>query len=267
MIQFTSIIAPGDQSFYMAESIFYNLLYFWLTLSVVVFFVNLKITAPYGRHANRNWGVLVNNRMAWLLMELPVIFLVTFLFFRGGADKNWYSWILYLAFATHYVHRTCIYPFRMKRSKKDMPLSIMLMAIVFNMANGFFIGYALGNFQSILSESQQILAIIVGGVIFVGGMYINWKSDTILINLRADGSTGYRIPNGFLFNAISCPNHFGEMIEWTGYAIMSFNLPALSFALWTAANLIPRALAHHRWYKQHFEDYPKERKAFLPGVI
>jgi hypothetical protein len=38
---------------------------------------------------------------------------------------------------------------------------------------------------------------------------------------------------------------------------MSFNLKALSFALWTAANLIPRAVAHHKWYKSHFDDYPE----------
>ncbi len=40
-----------------------------------------------------------------------------------------------------------------------------------------------------------------------------------------------------------------------------------SFAAWTAANLVPRAIAHHRWYRQRFPDYPPERKALIPGLL
>lgn len=44
-------------------------------------------------------------------------------------------------------------------------------------------------------------------------------------------------------------------------------LSALAFALWTAANLIPRALWRHRWYRQTFPDYPPSRRAVIPGVL
>lgn len=37
--------------------------------------------------------------------------------------------------------------------------------------------------------------------------------------------------------------------------------------VWTAVNLVPRALAHHRWYREHFEDYPRQRKALIPFVL
>jgi 3-oxo-5-alpha-steroid 4-dehydrogenase 1 len=94
-------------------------------------------------------------------------------------------------------------------------------------------------------------------------MFINIGTDNRLIALRKNGS-GYQIPRGWLFEYISCPNHFGEVIEWTGFAIVAWNLPALSFAVWTVSNLVPRALNHHEWYKEKFDDYPKERKAVLP---
>ncbi|NCX34980.1 MAG: hypothetical protein EBX23_06415, partial [Proteobacteria bacterium] len=29
----------------------------------------------------------------------------------------------------------------------------------------------------------------------------------------------------------------------------------------------PRALAHHKWYQEKFSDYPKSRKAIIPGII
>jgi hypothetical protein len=80
-------------------------------------------------------------------------------------------------------------------------------------------------------------------------------------------STEYAIPRGSLFECVSCPNHLGEIVEWFGFALMCWNLPALSFAIWTAANLIPRALSHHRWYAEKFANYPKERKALIPFVM
>ena len=67
-------------------------------------------------------------------------------------------------------------------------------------------------------------------------MIINNYSDSFLINLRKPGQTDYTLPTGFLFNKISCPNLFGEMIEWIGFALMAQHLPALSFAVWTICN-------------------------------
>jgi len=99
------------------------------------------------------------------------------------------------------------------------------------------------------------------------GMLINWKADNMLIGLRKPGETHYAIPVGWLFNKISCPNLLGELIEWMGFALLCWNLPALTFFIWTAANLIPRALSHHKWYKEKFKEYPSGRKAIIPYCI
>jgi hypothetical protein len=62
---------------------------------------------------------------------------------------------------------------------------------------------------------------------------------------------------------VSCPNYLGEVVEWIGFAIAAGTLWPASFAAWTIANLVPRAFAHHRWYRETFEDYPKGRRAIL----
>jgi steroid 5-alpha reductase family enzyme len=98
-------------------------------------------------------------------------------------------------------------------------------------------------------------------------MIINIQSDNILIRLRKSTELGYQIPKGGFFRFVSCPNFFGEIIEWTGFAIMAWSLPALSFAIWTFINLVPRGVDHHKWYKRKFGDYPKERKAVLPFLV
>jgi protein-S-isoprenylcysteine O-methyltransferase Ste14 len=107
---------------------------------------------------------------------------------------------------------------------------------------------------------------IIGILVFILGYVINRQSDQVLKSLRGPGETGYRIPWGGCYRWISCPNYAGEMIIWAGWAIATWSLPGLAFAFWTAANLVPRARAHHAWYQTTFPDYPMERKALLPGL-
>lgn len=47
---------------------------------------------------------------------------------------------------------------------------------------------------------------------------------------------------------------------------MAWNLPALSFMVWTGANLIPRAQNHYDWYKRTFPDFPLKRKVVIPFI-
>ena len=170
-------------------------------------------------------------------------------------------------FVLHYINRVIIFPLRIRTKGKLMPLSIAAMAFIFNIVNGSVLGYYLAFKSSYADSWFTDPRFLIGMVIFFVGAYINQRSDHILINLRKPGETGYSIPRGFLFNHISCPNHFGEIVEWTGFAIMTWSMPGLSFAIWTAANLVPRALNHHEWYKERFSDYPSERKAVVPNMF
>ena len=152
---------------------------------------------------------------------------------------------------------------KLRTTGKKIPIVIVISAFVFNLFNGFFVGYEIGYLSQ---EFNFGINTIIGAVIFLSGMYINRSSDNKLISLRKENKE-YQIPQGGMFKYISCPNHFGEIIEWFGFAIIVFNLGALSFALWTAFNLIPRAMNHHNWYKKSFIEYPKERKAVIPFLF
>ena len=68
--------------------------------------------------------------------------------------------------------------------------------------------------------------------------------------------------------SVSADAHYlGEIIEWTGWAIATWSPAGLAFALYTFANLAPRAITHHRWYRERFPDYPRDRKALLPFLL
>lgn len=243
-----------------------TIMYTWIGLAVIIFFLLLKITAPYGRHTSTKWGPLLSNKTGWLIMELPVLLVLFYFLMPVSKTISFASWMLITMFCLHYFNRVFIFPFRLHTKGKKMPLIIMFSAIFFNIVNGFSIGYYFGHFAQYTNEWLTDIRFITGTLLFFSGLFINWKADNILIHLRKPDETDYKIPKGWLFEKISCPNLFGELIEWLGFAILCWNLPAMTFFLWTAANLIPRALSHHKWYKEKFIDYPAQRKAILPFI-
>jgi 3-oxo-5-alpha-steroid 4-dehydrogenase 1 len=251
----------------MSYETYKTLIFIWMGIAGLIFLLLLKVTAPYGRHASKRWGPQVSNNMGWVIMEAPGMILLLFYVLTHISAQNAMSWTLVGLYIFHYINRTFIFPFRIRTKAKKMPLAVMLMAVVFNLANGFFLGYYFAHFADYSIADFMGAQFIAGLILFALGMYINWDYDNRLIHLRKPGETGYKIPHGGLFKYISCPNLMGEVIEWTGYAIMSWNLPALSFLVWTIANLVPRALSHHKWYRRNFENYPDKRKAVIPFVI
>lgn len=239
-------------------------IWIWIAIAVIVFFTLLRITAPYGRHTKTGWGPLIDNKLGWMVMEFFVLVVLAYFILTGTNVQSVTNVVILSLFAFHYLNRSLIFPLRLKTKGKKMPLSIVLMAMCFNLANGFFIGYYLGNFKIYSTDWLVSPPFIIGIILFFIGLIINWSSDTKLINLRKPEETSYKIPYGGLFKYISCPNLFGEVVEWAGFAILMWSLPGFTFFIWTFANLVPRAISHHKWYKTHFENYPKERKAIFP---
>mmetsp|Transcript_9307 Transcript_9307/g.17428 ORF Transcript_9307/g.17428 Transcript_9307/m.17428 type:complete len:341 (-) Transcript_9307:153-1175(-) len=84
-------------------------------------------------------------------------------------------------------------------------------------------------------------------------------------------SLGYIFPQEGLFKIVICPNYFGEMVEWFGFALASWSYPSLGWALFATSTFIPRSLAHRKWYWDHFPEemarYGPNRKALIPGVL
>lgn len=252
----------------MSTTNFYFFIYIWIAVAVILFPVILRIIAPYGRHTTTAWGPLISNKIGWMIMESPALLAFAFFFLFGTLKHNIVPWVFFAFWMIHYINRTLVFPFRLRTKGKKIPFIIVLMAFCFNLVNGFINGYYFGS----LSEKYELSwlhspCFIAGLFLSIYGLSKNWQSDNILIHLRKPGEKGYTIPQGGLFEAISCPNHFSEILEWCGFALMTWSLPGLAFAIWTIVNLIPRALNHHQWYKATFPDYPARRRALIPYIL
>lgn len=256
----------------MDQTVFNIVTSIWIVAGVLVFPLTLGLTAPFGRHFTQGWGPSTGNRLGWIVMESPAIWWFTLVFVIGSggfsvSNANSAAWTLWALWMFHYLNRGLVFPVRIRTSGKRIPLLIVASAFGFQMINGLLNGLAIGLYGARYDANWFGNPIFwIGLVLFLGGWLINFWSDEILLRLRKPGETKYQIPRGGMFNWVSCPNFFGEIILWSGWAVMCWNLAALSFAIWTFANLVPRGLAHHRWYRETFEDYPPERKAIFPGI-
>ncbi len=238
-----------------------------LLLALPTFLVLMRITAPYGRHTRSGWGPTLPARLAWIVMESPAVIFFAIVYFSGVNALETIPLVFFCAWQFHYLQRTFLYPLRLRARGKRMPLAVVAMAIGFNVVNAYVNARwlsQLGTYSETWFSSWQFL---LGSGLFIVGWTINQQADAELIRLRGRGESGYSIPQQGLHRYVSCPNYLGEIIEWAGWALATYSLAGAAFALFTLANLLPRALANHRWYRQEFADYPASRRALIPFVL
>jgi 3-oxo-5-alpha-steroid 4-dehydrogenase 1 len=253
----------------MLNDSFYQLILIsWFFIAAFTFVALLFIPAPYGRHSRPGWGPSIQARFGWMIMESVSPVLLIFFFSLGAENITPLTIFIICLWVLHYIQRSFIYPFLMKNGRKPMSLSVVGMAIFFNVVNSYLNGSAVS--AKTMSYNQSWASdprFIIGALLFLAGFFVNIHSDATLRKLRTAGSDEYRIPSGGFFFLVSSANYFGEIVEWFGWACLTWTWAGLCFAVWTAANLVPRALANHRWYREKFPEYPRHRKAVFPFLL
>ncbi len=238
-----------------------------LASAPLVFAALMILPAPYGRYATPKWGPTIGARAGWLAMELPALCVIPLAALWGGFGITPYALILLGLWEFHYVYRTLVFPFLIRDSGKRMPVAVVAMAVIFNSLNGYANGRSLaGGTPPLGAGAVSDLRFAAGLCAFACGFCIHVWADSRLRRLRRPGETGYSIPRGGLFEAVTCPNYFGEVLEWFGWALAAWSWAGAAFAFFTAANLVPRADAYRKWYRARFPEYPRERKRIIPFV-
>lgn len=253
-----------------SPDVFYTVCYIMMGLAVPVFIALQKITAGYGIAYTSKWGPTISNRIGWILMEAPVFFAMLALWLCSPRRGEPVQVVMVLFFLFHYFQRSFIFPLLIK-GKSRMPLIIILMGIVFNLVNAYMIGTWL--FYIAPADRYPVSWLysplfILGTIVFFTGMAINWHSDYIIRHLRKPGDMHHYIPRGGMFRYVTSANYLGEVIEWGGFAILTWSLPGLVFVIWTFANLGPRAKSLHGRYISEFgEEYVNLKRHYIIPFI
>lgn len=107
---------------------------------------------------------------------------------------------------------------------------------------------------------------VVGVVLYLVGEIGNFIHHAILVKLRGN-TNEYIIPSGGLFDQVVCAHYFFEIIAWIGVIFASRHLIALITVVGMSEYLFARSIKTLHWYRQRFENFPKERKALIPFVF
>ena len=231
--------------------------------------------AAYGRFGGRAPGVKFEPRLGWILMELPAPLVFLIVFFQGQNSDQLVPMIFLGIWIIHYSNRGFINPLLMrvhKGSKASFNISVVIFGWIATAAHGFFSADFIANHAKHLTpEWLTDPRFIVGLIIYAIGFMLNVHSDAVVRNLRSKipnpDEPRYKVPYGGGYRFVSSPSYLGEMLSWLGFAIFTWSLAGVFILLVTMANLVPRALATHRWYQKQFEDYPQNRKALVPYLI
>lgn len=253
-----------------SESFFNMLICCMACLAVVVFFSLFYVTAGYGQFRTKRWGPSIDSKLAWVLMELPVLLVLLAIWLASPLKWRVPQLVLFGLFELHYFQRSLVFPLLMKGTSR-MPVSIMMMGIVFNLINGVIQGGGLYWFPNPDFEHGIAYLLrpnaIAGILLFLIGMAVNLHSDHVIRHLRKPGDTGHYLPQKGMYRFVTSANYLGEIVEWTGFATAAATPAAWVFPLWTAANLVPRARAIYNRYREEFgEAALAGRKRIVPFI-
>lgn len=235
-------------------SIYYTVLISMAILAVIVFIALQWVEPAYGMTYSPKWGPSLNNKAGWVIMEAPAFILMALIWILSPGHSETAPCVMGALFELHYFQRSFIFPFLM-RGKSRMPLAIVAMGVIFNSINAYMIGGWLFHMAPADDYSLSWLwspQFIIGTLVFFTGMAINMHSDHVIRTLRAPGDTRHYIPKRGFYRWVAGANYFGEFTEWVGFAILTWSLPGAIFALWTFANLAPRAKSLSARYAARF---------------
>ena len=237
-----------------------------LILGLMCFFTLYFIPAGYGKLIDKKWGFSFNNKTAWTLMECPTLIVMFYLLCTLDYEHKPVRVLLASFFILHYIQRTLIFPALLK-GKSKMPITIVLMGMLFNSINSFLIGLWIFYFSPAEMYDCGWLCdprFIAGAVLFFVGMIINISSDSYIRSLRKNGSSKHYYPFRGMYRYITSANYFGELVEWLGFAVLTWSSAGFLFVFWTACNLVPRSDAI---YKKYAENFPDEVARYKPKRI
>ena len=262
-----------DQYIAMTDTQFKYFMAIMCIIAVFVFIALFFVKAGYGKFTSNSWGIAISNKVAWVLMEAPVFFVLLFFWYKAPEITKYDTLciIFLVIFEIHYFQRSFIFPLLLK-GKGKMPIAIMLMGVVFNICNGvmqgewiFFVhpqGYYGNGIEWLLNPK-----FIVGTFVFFFGMFVNMHSDHVIRHLRKPGDNKHYLPQKGFYKYVTSANYFGEIVEWTGYAILTWSPSGAVFVWWTIANLFPRAVAIYKHYRIEFGEAVDKKKIIIPFIL
>ncbi|MGB0970141.1 MAG: methyltransferase [Mycobacterium sp.] len=262
-------------NWYTGNTTYDTVLTIALAVAALVIVGGLFVQSPYGRFGSTAPGVNLNPKLGWWLMEIPATVAFAIFYLTGPFRFDATPLVLAAIWLLHYGNRGWFFPLSIRQvpgKRSSFNISVIAAGMVITAMHGYLNGAFFSHDYKHQYGTDWLTdpRFLLGVVVYLSGFVLLVSSESIVRNLRDKknpGSSEYKIPYGGGFRFVTSPAYLGELIAWAGFALLTWSLAGVAIFLITAGNLVPRAFATHKWYREKFPDYPAERKALIPGVI
>ncbi|KKA26677.1 hypothetical protein TD95_001612 [Thielaviopsis punctulata] len=220
-------------------------------------------------------------QIAWKTVFLveyfgPILFHVAVVTLRpyiysgaAAAPLSQTQWLAFWMITLHFVKRELETLFVHKFSASTMPaFNIFKNSFFYWVFSGLLSAWAIYSPTSLAATADQPLIDAAGSLVYLFGEVSNATVHLHLSSLRSRGGTERKIPNGYGFSLVTCPNYLFEAISWLGVIVVSRSWAVTLFIAIGVAQMATWAKGKEAAYRKEFGDkYKKKRFVMLPGIV
>ncbi|KII89682.1 hypothetical protein PLICRDRAFT_39817 [Plicaturopsis crispa FD-325 SS-3] len=223
-----------------------------------------------------SWRTVFLVEYAGPLVIHPLIYHLPKLFYGGSVQHSLLQKYIYGFVMLHFAKRELETLFVHRFSHATMPArNIFKNSAHYHLFSGLALAYAIYSptyaatspyiRQTIRDDPRFLLA---GTAFWLFSELSNLHSHLTLRALRPPGTRERKIPYGYGFSLVSCPNYLFESLGWLSVAVLTGSWVAWGFLALSTAQMGQWALKKHALYKKDFgKEYPRGRKAMIPFIF
>lgn len=214
--------------------------------------------------------VFVIEYLGPLLFHPLVLVLRPYLFPSGNAPElNRSQWLGFYMIMAHFIKREVETLFVHKFSANTMPLRNIFKNSFFYWAlSGLLAALSIYGPFSLATKADVRALDALGVALYAFGESMNASVHLYLSSLRSPGGTERKIPLGYGFNLVTCPNYMYEILAWVGMILVTRDPAVTLFIATGIAQMAVWAKGKERAYRKEFGDrYKKKRYVLLPGIF
>ncbi len=203
-----------------------------------------------------------NINPGFILPGLLSIIVFATVFLSGNHAKTEITWIFFSFWIIHFTVKIVFNLINPSHHETQIANTKMLSAIV--SINALINGYCLGWLWPAYAVSwMQNMAFISGSLILGLGFLIQITAN---IRMTPKKNETDALDSG-LHKIVFCPGYLGEILQWGGFAMITWNSSAAAAFCWMLATLLAQATSQKHKYLLQFPELPATRKALIPFIF
>ncbi|KAF7543891.1 hypothetical protein G7Z17_g10384 [Cylindrodendrum hubeiense] len=213
--------------------------------------------------------VFVIEYLGPILIHLAVVAARPYLYKNAEGDMSQTQWLTLGMIVLHFVKREFETLFVHKFSANTMPFSNVFKNSFFYWAiSGALCAYFIYSPTSLAAQADIPVVDAIGAALYLFSETGNGLVHRYLSTLRSTGGTERKIPVGYGFGLVTCPNYMFEILSWVSIILVSRDWTVALFIAIGGAQMFQWATGKERAYRKEFGDsYKKKRFVILPGLL